>query len=34
LRQVRDRDVHLLAVVDGDDATRPSAALSLRAVLD
>ena len=34
LRAVRGGEVHLLAVVDGDDPTRPSAALSLRVLLD
>jgi hypothetical protein len=34
LREVRDGEVHLIAVVDDDDPTRPSAALSLRVVLD
>ena len=34
LRDVRGDELHLLAVVDDDDPTRPSAALSLRAVLD
>ena len=34
LREVRDGAVHLLAVVDDDDPTRPSAVLHLRAVLD
>jgi hypothetical protein len=34
LREIRGSEVHLLAVVDDDDPTRPSAALSLRAVLD
>jgi hypothetical protein len=34
LREVRGDELHLLAVVDDDDPTRPSAALSLRAVLD
>ena len=34
LRDVRGSEVHLLAVVDDDDPTRPSAALRLRAVLD
>ena len=29
LRAVRDGDVHLLAVVDDDDPTRPSTALEL-----
>ena len=34
LRDVRDGAVHVLAVVDDDDPTRPSAVLRLRAVLD
>ncbi len=34
LRDVRDGVVHLLAVVDDDDPTRPSTVLRLRAVLD
>ena len=34
LRDVRGDELHLLAVVDDDDPTRPSAALLLRAVLD
>jgi hypothetical protein len=34
LRDVRGGELHLLAVVDDDDPTRPSAALSLRTVLD
>jgi hypothetical protein len=33
LRDVRDGVVHLLAVVDDDDPTRPSAVLRLRAEL-
>ena len=34
LRDVRGNEVHLLAVVDDDDPSRPSASLALRAVLD
>jgi hypothetical protein len=34
LREVRDDEVHLLAVVDIDDPTRPSSELDLRVVLD
>ncbi len=34
LRDVRGGEVQLLAVVDDDDPTRPSASLSIRAVLD
>jgi hypothetical protein len=34
LREVRDGTVHLMAVVDDDDPTRPSAVLRLRALLD
>jgi len=34
VRAVRDSEVHLLAVVDGDDPTRPSAVLRMRVLLD
>jgi hypothetical protein len=34
LREVRDGEVHLLAVVDDDHPARPSTAIGLRAVLD
>jgi hypothetical protein len=34
LREVRDGVAHLVAVVDDDDPTRPSAALTLRVLLD